>query len=115
MIDSAEEYFLSSARRNVVAGILLDWSMRTASASFLVTEHSIHEPRSGMTRQPCSGRSPSCTSTRKSTPGGLDVFLKEALVSLSLDVDQVRTRQRIAALAEITGFTISHQISLSGG
>ena len=38
------------------------------SARF-VTEHSIHEPRSGMTRQPCSGRSPSCTSTRKSTPG----------------------------------------------
>jgi hypothetical protein len=52
-------YFLSSARRNVVAGILLLWSMRTASASFLVTEHSIHDPRSGMTRQPCSGRSPS--------------------------------------------------------
>ena len=45
MIDSVELYFLSSARRNVVAGILLLWSMRTARASFLVTEHSIHEPR----------------------------------------------------------------------
>src|SRR4030095_5782072 len=56
MIDSVVLYFLSSARRNVVAGILLDWSMRTASASFFVTEHSIHDPRSGMTRQPCSGR-----------------------------------------------------------
>ncbi len=41
----------------------------SASASFLVTEHSIHEPRSGMTRKPCNGRSPSCASTRKSTPG----------------------------------------------
>ena len=31
--------------------------------------YDLSEPRSGMTRQPWSGRSPSCTSTRKSTPG----------------------------------------------
>ena len=69
MIASVVLNFLSSARRNVVAGILELWSMRTARASFLVTEHSIQLPRSGMMRNPCSGRSPSCVSTRKSTPG----------------------------------------------
>ena len=69
MIDSALEYFLSSARKKVVAGILLDWSMRTASASFFVTEHSIQLPRSGMMRQPCRARSPSACTFTKSTPG----------------------------------------------
>ena len=39
MIVVVGAYFLSSARRNVVAGNLPLWSMRTASASFLVTEH----------------------------------------------------------------------------
>jgi len=45
MMASVVPYFLSRARMNVVAGILDDWSMRTASASFLVTEHSIQLPR----------------------------------------------------------------------
>ena len=69
MIAPAVPRFSSSARTNAVAGILLLWSMRTTRLSFFVTLHSIHEPRSGMTRKPCSGRSPSCSSMRKSMPG----------------------------------------------
>ena len=43
--------------------------MRTPSVSFLVTLSSIQLPRSGMTRQACSLRSPASISTTKSTPG----------------------------------------------
>ncbi len=48
---------------------LPDWSMRIATASFLVTFSSIHEPRSGMIQHECSFFSPVCSSTEKSTPG----------------------------------------------
>ena len=48
---------------------LPDWSIRTPRVSFLVTWSSIQLPRSGMTRQACSLRSPASISTTKSTPG----------------------------------------------
>ena len=57
------------ARRKVVMGNLLDWSMRMLSESRLVTAISIQLPRSGMIRAPCSGRSDSWNSLVKSTPG----------------------------------------------
>jgi hypothetical protein len=59
----------SRARRNVTAENLPDWSMRTLSASFLVTFSSTHEPRSGMIQQLCSFLSGELASTEKSTPG----------------------------------------------
>ena len=63
-------YFGSIARSKVVAANFPLWSMRTVNASFLVTLTSIHEPRSGITRQLGNLRSVvvSCSST-KSTPG----------------------------------------------
>ena len=63
------EYFSSRARRKVVAASFVLWSIRIASTSFLVTSSSIHEPRSGMMRLECSGRSPMRDATLKSTPG----------------------------------------------
>ena len=60
---------LVEARRKVVAASLVDWSIRIASTSFFVTSSSIHEPRSGMMRAECSGRSASSDAMEKSTPG----------------------------------------------
>ena len=69
MIASVEATDSSRQRRKVVAASLVDWSIRIASTSFLVTSSSIHEPRSGMMRAECSGRSPSLDTIEKSTPG----------------------------------------------
>ena len=57
------------ARRNVVAGNLPDWSMRTARTSFFVTFSSIHEPRSGMIQHECSFLSPLCDLDREVDAG----------------------------------------------
>jgi len=59
----------SKQRRKVVAASLVDWSIRIARTSFLVTSNSIHEPRSGMILAECSGRSASAETIEKSTPG----------------------------------------------
>ena len=57
------------ARSRVIDENLPDWSIRTPRVSFLVTCSSIQLPRSGMTRQAWSLRSPASISTTKSTPG----------------------------------------------
>ena len=62
-------YFGSIARSSVIAENLPLWSMRTVMLSFLVVLSSIQLPRSGMTRQLCSRRSPASISETKSMPG----------------------------------------------
>ena len=57
------------ARSSVIAENLPLWSMRTVRLSLRVTFSSIQLPRSGIILAPCSGRSDSCISTVKSTPG----------------------------------------------
>ena len=55
-------YFGSIARSSVIAENLPLWSMRTVMLSFLVVLSSIQLPRSGMTRQLYSRRSPASIS-----------------------------------------------------